>query len=47
VLRFYLFVVFEPHRPGVSHGEVAVTVTLRFPFESDDNVNFTQAVLFV
>jgi hypothetical protein len=37
----------SPHIPGLSQGEWSVTVTFRFPFESDDSVNFTQAVLFV
>jgi hypothetical protein len=33
--------------PGLSHGEWPVTLTLRFPFESDERLNSTQAVLFV
>ena len=42
------FVDRSPHNPvPLAHGELAVTVTLRFPFESFESVNFTQAVLFV
>ena len=38
---------FSPHMPALSQGEWSMTVTLRFPFESDVSVNFTHAVLFV
>ena len=43
----YLFAAFAPHSPGVSQGELPVTVTLRLPFEPCESVNRTQAVLFV
>ncbi len=47
VATLYRFGAPTPQRPGVEHGEFAVTVTLRFPPAVPESVNFTHAVLFV